>query len=171
MKKLLSLIAIVALFVGTTSLYGQTNSKLGYIDSQALIEMMPGRDTVDNQLEQYKAELEATIQAMLIEYQTKIQEYQTNVNSYSAIIKQTKETEITDLEARIQEFQQNADYDFQAKQAELYSPLLEKAKNAIEAVADEGGFTYIFDSSVGILLYYERGENIMPLVKTKLGLP
>jgi outer membrane protein len=88
----------------------------------------------------------------------------------SDIIRQTKEKEITDLEQRIQTFQQNAELDFQNKQAELYNPLIEKAKTAISEVAEENGYTYIFDAGVGILLYYEKGDNILPMVRAKLGL-
>ena len=49
------------------------------------------------------------------------------------------------------------------------APILEKARLAIEAVGKKNGFTYVFDASMGILLF-ENGENIMPLVKTELGL-
>jgi len=170
MKKLAYLLVVVALFAGATNLTAQTNPKFGYINSQELLGMMPERDSIDAQLQQYKAELENAIQAMLQEYQVKIQTYQENVASYSEIIKKTKEKEITDLENRITEFQQTADYDFQAKQAELYTPLLEKVKSAIESVSQGNGYTYIFDVSMGTLLYYEKGDNIMPLVKSKLGL-
>jgi outer membrane protein len=88
----------------------------------------------------------------------------------SAIIKQTKEREIADLETRITEFQQSAEGDFAQKQAELYDPLITKAKNAIKAVATENGFTYILDISMGVVLYYEAGEDVLPLVRAKLGL-
>ena len=170
MKKLAYLILVVVIFASAFNLTAQTNAKLGYINSQELIGMMPARDSIDKKLQDYKAELENTIQTMMMEYQTKIQDYQANVASYSEIIKKTKEKDITDLESRITEFQQSADYDFQLKQQELYAPLLEKAKNAIESVADENGYTYIFDISMGTLLYFEKGDNIMPQVKTKLGL-
>jgi outer membrane protein len=88
----------------------------------------------------------------------------------STIIRQTKERELADMETRITEFQQQADVDLQNKQMELLEPLLTKAKNAIEAVAEEEGYTYIFDAGVGMLLYYEKGDNILPKVKVKLGL-
>ncbi len=170
MKKLIKPIALLALFVTTLTVSAQTNAKFGYIDSQKLINMMPGKDTVDLQLRNYQKELENTIESMLTEYQNKIANYQANVESMSAIIKKTKEQEIQQLEQRIQDFQQNADADFQARQSELYNPLLEKAKKAIEDVAEENGYTYIFDSSIGFLLYYEKGDNVMSLVKKKLGL-
>jgi outer membrane protein len=52
----------------------------------------------------------------------------------------------------------------------LLQPLLDKAKNAINAVARENGYTYIFDVGTGAVLFYEKGDNILPLVKAKLGL-
>jgi outer membrane protein len=170
MKRLLTTLVLAAILIGAGSVSAQTNAKLGYIDSNKLIELMPGRDTIQQNLQVYQKELENTIKAMYAEYQGKIQDYQTNMAGMSEIIKKTKEKEIVDLESRIKEFEQNADYDLQGKQQELFAPLLEKARNAIKAVADENGYTYIFDASVGVLLYFEKGDDVLPLVKVKLGL-
>lgn len=150
--------------------YSQVNAKLGYIDSNELLEMMPGKDSVQNILQNYGKTLENQLQAMYGEYQTKLQDYQNNSNTMSDIIRQTKEKELVDLETRIQTFQQQADVDLQNKQMELLQPILDKAKNAINAVAKENGYTYIMDVGTGAFLYYEKGDNIMPLVKAKLGL-
>lgn len=170
MKTILRSITLLAILVFTLPALAQTNAKLGYINSNELIEMMPGKDIVEEQLLAYQKSLEGQVQAMLVEYQNKVQDYQANIATMSVIIKQTKEKEITDLEARIQAFQQNAEIDFQNKQAELFNPLIEKAKKAIKEVAEENGYTYIFDAGMGILLYFEKGDNILPLVKQKLGL-
>ncbi len=170
MKNLLKIFIVLVFVAGYSTLNAQTNAKFGYINSNELFELMPGRDTIEAQLREYKTTLENTIQAMLQEYQNKIQEYQVNVATMSDIIKQTKEKEITDLEARIQAFQQTADQDFTNKQAELFNPLLEKAKKAIKEVAEENGYTYIFDAGVGVLLYFEKGDNVLPLVKKNLGI-
>jgi outer membrane protein len=148
----------------------QVNAKLGYIDSNALLEMMPGKDSIQKVLQDYGKTLENQLQTMYAEYQTKVQDYQANSSTMSDIIKQTKEKELADLETRIQSFQQQADTDLQSKQTTLLQPLLDKAKGAITAVAKENGYTYIFDVGTGAFLYYEKGDNIMPLVKTKLGL-
>ena len=43
-------------------------------------------------------------------------------------------------------------------------------KEAIKQVARDGGYAYIFDTSMGATLYDEGGDDIMPLVKKKLGL-
>ena len=150
--------------------FSQVNAKLGYIDSNELLEMMPGKDSIQNVLKDYGKSLENQLQTMYAEYQTKVQDYQTNSGTLSDIIRQSKEKELADLETRIQTFQQQADTDLQDKQVKLLQPLLDKAKNAITAVAKENGYTYIFDVGTGAFLFYEKGDNILPLVKAKLGL-
>jgi outer membrane protein len=107
---------------------------------------------------------------MYTEYQTKLADYQANASSMSDIIRQTKERELADMEVRIQDFQQQADTDYKNMQMKLVEPLLTKAKKAIEDVARENGYTYIFDSYGGTLLFFEKGDNILPLVKNKLGI-
>lgn len=165
-----SVFVIVACVLFSAGAYSQVNAKLGYIDSNELLDMMPQTDSVKNVLQAYGKTLENQLQAMYGEYQTKIQDYQANSRTMSDIIRQTKEKEIADLETRIQTFQQQADTDLQNKQVELLQPLLDKAKNAINTVAKENGYTYIFDVGTGAFLFYEKGDNIMPLVKAKLGL-
>ena len=170
MKKLLVIFSFFVMLAFVFPVNAQTNVKLGYIDSNELLELMPGKDSVERKLMEYQTSLETQIQNMYAEYQTKANDYRANAATMSDIIKQTKEKEILDLEERISTFQQTAEVDFQNKQQELYNPLIEKARKAIKDVADENGYTYIFDSGMGSLLYFERGDNILPLVKQKLGI-
>ena len=72
------------------------------------------------------------------------------------------------MSARIQEFQENAQKQLQDREAELTKPIIDRAKKAIEDVAREGNYTYIFDGAA--LLYSQDSEDIMPLVKKKLGI-
>ena len=158
------------MMLAATTAWSQATLKIGHIDSQQLIELMPEKATVEGKLIAYQKSLEEQIGAMYLEYQNKVADYTNNVDGMSAIIKQTKEREIADLETRITEFQQNAETDFGAKQQELYDPLITKAKNAINTVAKENGFTYILDVSMGTVLYFDSGIDVLPLVKAKLGL-
>lgn len=170
MKKLLRPFLVI-MFCAVMSIgFSQVNAKLGYIDSNELLEMMPGKDSIQTALQDYGKSLENQLQTMYTEYQTKVQDYQANSRTMSDIIRQTKEKELADLETRIETFRQQADADLQEKQVTLLQPLLDKAKNAINTVAKENGYAYIFDVGTGAFLYYEKGDNIMPLVKAKLGL-
>jgi outer membrane protein len=46
----------------------------------------------------------------------------------------------------------------------------ESRKKSVEEVAKENGYKYVIDSSQGTLLYSEPADDVMPLVKKKLGL-
>ncbi|MBK6664614.1 MAG: OmpH family outer membrane protein [Saprospiraceae bacterium] len=56
-----------------------------------------------------------------------------------------------------------------AKREELYKPVLDKVKAEIEKLGKEGGYTMIFDSSAGMILHAAETENLMPVLKAKLG--
>ncbi len=169
MKKLLFVISFI-LIAGVSTLFAQTNAKLGYINSTELMQMMPGMDTVETALTSHRTSLEQTLQTMVQEYQNKAQDYQANYNTMSQIIRQTKEKEIQDMQTRIEQFRQTADQDLQRKQGELFNPLIARAQKAIADVAKENSYNYVFDVSTGSLVYFEAGENVMDLVKAKLGI-
>ena len=145
-------------------------NKFGYIDSQELLLLMPERKTAETAVQEFAKSLEAQLGSMTAEYQERVQEYQANEATYSDLVKQDKVAEITGLEQRIQTFQQNAQQSLQEKEQELLEPILSKARKAIEDVATEGGFTYIFDKSQGAILYAKDSENVLGLVKKKLKL-
>ncbi len=163
MKKL---VIIFATLLSTTA-FAQ---KLGHINSNELLQAMPERSTIEEDIKVYAQELETQLSTMTKEYQAKVQNYQSKEASMTDAIKQDKIQEITNLEERINKFQQTAQKDLQTKEEQLLNPVIEKARNAIEEVAKENGYTYVFDSGVGVLLYQRDSDNIMPLVKKKLGL-
>ncbi len=165
MKKI-TFLAILSLL--TLTLIGQ--NKFGYIDSQELLLLMPERKTAETEVQNFAKSLESQLGSMTAEYQESVQEYQANEANYTDLVKQDKVAEITGLEQRIQAFQQNAQKSLQEKEQELLAPILSKAKNAIDEVAQEGGFTYIFDKSQGSILYAKESQNILDLVRKKLNL-
>ncbi len=171
MKKLVKVLFAVVLTVGVSFGVNAQSLKVGHVDSSAIMEIMPERTQLEQELQTYAAELDAEIKAMYAEYQAKAQDYQANEATMSNLIRQSKQKEILDLETRIQEFQSNADYALQAKQVELLNPLIEKVQKAVNEVGQEKGFTYILDKAVGAVVYI--GDNAIDItadVKTKLGL-
>ena len=171
MRKLVKLLFAVVLTMGVSCGVNAQSLKVGHVDSAAIMEIMPERVKVEQDLQAYAAELQDELQAMGAEYQSKIQDYQANQASMSNLVRQSKEKEIVDLETRIQEFQGSADMALQSKQVELITPLIEKVQNAVNAVGKEKGFTYILDKSVGAVVFI--GDNAIDItsdVKTKLGL-
>jgi len=162
-------IIVVFLLIGTTS-FAQ-NLKFGHINSQELLSLMPERDSAQLVLENYAQQLEDQLETMQVEYNNKVQQYLANQENYTDLIKQTKEQELTDMQERIQGFQNTAQQTIQQKEAQLIQPIIDKAEKAIKEVAEEQGFTYIFDLARGSILYFsDASQDILPLVKVKLNI-
>lgn len=165
MKKLVLFLAC-GLLVGNMALA----QKFGYIDSRELLAAMPEKAKADTAIQQYAKSFQDQLQAMGNEYQKKVQEYQASEKTMTDAIKEVKAKEIQDLQGRIESTNQSAQEKVEKKKQDLYSPILEKADKAIKDVAKEKGYDYVFDASAGALLYAKDTDNIIGLVKTKLGI-
>jgi len=164
MKKLV-LFAVFGLLTLSSSA-----QKFGHINSQELLSLMPERKTAETSLQDYAKGLENQLISMQTEYQSMIENYQNNESSYDDLTKQDKIAEIQGLEQRLTTFQQSAQASLQEKEQELLRPILESAQNAIDIVAKKEKYTYILDSSSGVLLYSKESEDILEKVKDELGL-
>ncbi|MCF8369084.1 MAG: OmpH family outer membrane protein [Bacteroidales bacterium] len=170
MKKLTTLISLsIVLFLASNS-FAQNKIKLGHIDFATLYSMMPGLDSVKAEFETYNKSVQEQFAAMQTELENKFMDYQSKVDGMSEIIRSTKEAEINDLKERMDAFEVTATQDLQNKELQLTAPIIEKAKKAVEEVAKENGYTYIFNSTEGLLLYSDPTDNLMDKVKAKLGI-
>lgn len=159
-------VLVVALFASAT-MFAQKPVKLGHIDAQELIKIMPEVDSIQKKLMAEQEEAESMLKTMQSELQTLYAEYQSKRDQMSDLIKQTKEDELQDKDARIRQFAEQAQKRLQDRNEELFAPIQEKIKNAIAKVAKANGYTYIFTSGATL---YEGGDDILPLVKKEMGL-
>ena len=148
----------------------QTKVKLAHINSSELMKIMPGIDTAQKILEDYQTQLQDELKAMYSEYEKKAMDFQDKQATMSQSLQQVKIKELQDLESRIKTFESSAQEDFQNKQEETLTPIIDRAKAAISEVAKELGYTYVFDTSLGVLLYQEESDNIFEAVKKKIGI-
>lgn len=169
MKKTFILIVATLFAFGGTAM-AQKNIKIGHINSNDLMQIMPGRDSAQTVLQAEVADLETTLKSMQAEAEKRYNDYVANQAGWTDLIRQTKQREIQDMASRIEEFQQNAQKQLQDREQELLKPIIDRAKKAIEDVAKEGGYTYILDAGTAAVLYSQDSDDIMPLVKKKLGL-
>lgn len=168
MKKIIKLTFLgVAVIASSLTVSAQ---KIAHIHLDSLISIMPESKTAQQAVQDYAKQLEQQVTAMQTELQTKYQDYQTNSANMAEVVKTSKEKELNDLNQRIQDFQQQAQADYQKKSAELSKPVYEKAKKAIDQVAKENGYRYALDTSTGLVLYNEPADDIIGLVIKKLGI-
>ncbi|MBS1946809.1 MAG: OmpH family outer membrane protein [Bacteroidetes bacterium] len=168
MKKIVSMVLMAAfLLASKTNVNAQT--KIGYISLAEFMPMMPEFKKADSSMTDFR-------NALAQEYQ----EYQREFNDQDSILSskdtvkftkaqlEIKRKQATELYIKIQGYQQHASEQIQQKQQELLAPVQKKALDAIQAVAKESGFTYVFQKEA--LYVYPNAEDLLPLVKKKLGL-
>jgi outer membrane protein len=160
---------ILALIICVTGLTG-FSQKLGHINGQALVEHMPEYKKAYEELNAYKQQYEDALIAMQAEYEKMIQDFQKVEQTAPKAILDAKAKDIEAKRQGIYDFQEQASADVSNEELKKVDPILKKAKEAIEQVAKANGFTYVFDSGTGTLLYM-GGEDVTPLVCTKLGIP
>ncbi len=169
MKNTIKLIVVVAFTLAAMGVSAQV--KLGHIDSQKLIQAMPEMTAAQKTLQDKQAEVEKELTNMKEQFTTKLNDYSQNAKNYSDVIRASKEQDLQDLQQRIQRFQEIALDNLEKTQKELMQPIMDKALNAIKEVGKENGFSYIYDMSAGIILFAaDNTEDVLPLVKKKLGL-
>lgn len=169
MKTIKILFVALLLITGATSM---AQSKLGYLNSEQVISIMPEMDTITKQLQAYEKELGDTFDAMQAEYTAKVTEFQKKSTTWSTAMQEQKAKEITSLRENITSYEEAARNDGSKKSQELLAPVYKRVQDAITAVGKENSFTYIFDTRAGALIYIDEATaiNALPLVKTKLGI-
>ncbi len=161
---------MIALILTGFSFSASAQQKFAHINSNELLMQMPGVDSVQIKVEMYAEELQETYMSLITEFQRKSQEFEANQANLSEIVRQSRQRELESLRERIIEFQTMAEEDLMMHENRLLSPIIEKAQNAIQEVAEERGYSYVLDSGMGAVIHADPGDDIMPYVKEKLGI-
>lgn len=167
MKKL---ILISVLSILSLNFFAQ-GIKLGHINTQELLAVLPQKIAAEEELRVHAAQLEEFQKSIQDELNKKYEAYLTERESYNDLVKATKEKDLQDLQQRLATYNKTAQQDLQQKESELIQPIIEKIKTTIDEVGKENGFLYIFDTASGNLLFMSsESVDITPLVRKKLGL-
>lgn len=172
MKKLLLTLAACAMFIFVSGTFSFAQQKIGHINTQEVLQLMPERDSASKVYEKFNSEITKNFESMQVVYNNLLETYTKQKDSLSSFIRSAKEAELVDMQGKIKNFTDVAQQELDKKQTELMAPIVDKLKKAIKAVAESNKFTYIIDVAGGSLVYFPEDEslNILPLVKAKLGI-
>ena len=165
MKKLL-LGAVMAL--GIMSASAQT--KIGYINTDDLMAIMPEAAKINTDLNEYQTTLQQQGLALQKEADAKRDQYFKDSATFSNSKKEIVRDELVKLYTRLQGYDQEAQEKAQKYAQEKIAPMRTKAMEAIKTVAKERGYTYVIDDATTILLVMPPGDDLLPMVKAKLGI-
>ena len=160
---------VICLLISITS-FGQ--QLFGHVNSQDILSIMPEASTAQLALQAELEGLQEQGQIMMQEFEAQQKEFQINQETMNEAVRNDKLKSLENLQERIVLFEQSAEQSIQMKQAELFEPILTKIQNAIDEVAEEKGYSYVFDivGLQGGMVYKNDSYDLTGLVKAKLNL-
>jgi outer membrane protein len=165
MKKII----VAGAFILSGILAASAQGKIGYINTEELINVMPEADVANGQLQTYQQALVQQGNEYLQEFNEKDSTFNADSSKMSPAIKDFKRKDLIELYQKVQGWNQTMQQMLGDKQQALLKPIHDKALESIKSVAKENGYTYIIDASA--LIVSPPADDILPLVKKKLGIP
>ena len=165
MKKL-KLLAITACLLIAGS--GVKAQKTGYIRVDDMVVLLPETKKIDSLLQRYQADsLNPQFAYLVQEYNRKDSMINTKDSvKLSPVVRGQIRQELESIAYQVQNWQPYVQQAMQNKQEEFLAPIYRKVLEAINTVAKETGYTYVYNKEA--LLVAPTGDDILPLVAKKL---
>jgi outer membrane protein len=168
MKKFVTILLVAAGLV-MVSYHSEAQAKFGYISLGDLYPTMAEYKKADSSMIDYRNAIGQQFEDMQKEYR----EQDSLLNSkdtakYTKAQLELKKRSMNEMLIKLQGWNNQAQQMLEQKQQELMAPIQKKALETIQAVAKENGLVYVFAKEA--LLVSPPAEDILPLVKKKLGL-
>ena len=146
------------------------SQKFGHLNSANLLLEMPEIKEADKELSAYQKGLIAAGKELGKAFELNYNKYieDANTGTLSAVRMKQRESELQTENQNIQNYEVQIQSLLAIKKEELYSPILDKVRNALQDIGKVHGYTMIFDSSTGMLLHAIESEDVTNLVKAKL---
>lgn len=168
MKKSIMIIAALVLICTAAS---AQNLKFAHVNFNELVQLMPEMDSARVQIDAATKETQETYQSMIMEFQSKYEQYNQKQATWTPAVRDSKQKELTDIQTRIQEFEQASQQDLNQLQNTLMAPIYQKAQQKIQELAKAQGVIYVFDESSLHYVDDTQSLDLTPAAREALGIP
>lgn len=167
---IISKVAFFVLFALSFQLVSAQN--FSFVNTADVLQSLPEVKQANSELETYRNQLinlgQKRVETLRSKY-ADLEQRQAQGN-ISPVQLEQETAALKDEEQQIMAFEQESQQKIVAKSEELLGPIRDKVQKAIDDVAKENNYSYVFDNSSGFILYGDETVNITSKVKTKLGL-
>lgn len=151
--------------------------KYACVNVDMVLHSIPDYNQVLNRLNRYTAEWQEELEAKQQEIDLLRQDYQQEAYLLPDNLKQRRQAEITTKETELRALQRQyfgPGGELEQKRVELMKPVQDRVNNAIERVAREKNYAFVFDKSVaGALVYvsdkYDISNQVLEILGVKPG--
>ncbi|BEG99843.1 OmpH family outer membrane protein [Bacteroides sedimenti] len=169
---MLKKIALVLLFALPVGAFAQT-FKFGHMKFSEIVTVMPEYIKAQSDLQALQKQYASEIKRTQDEFNKKYAEFIAAKDTLPQNISERRQKELQDMAQRGQEYEQEAQAQLQKAQEEKTAPIFKKLEDAITAVGQAEGFTYIFDVSNKTIIPFVNEKTSIdatPAIKAKLGI-
>lgn len=168
MKYMNKLIGLFLLLVISTASMAQSG-KVGYVNSDAVISLLPSFKSAQTELETFANGLiTPEMEEKQKELETRYSKFRKESATMSDTRREVEAQELMKLEQEYNKIAQPVQQQIVTKEAELMQPIQKEAQELISSVAKANGFSVVLDTRAGII-WAEENASLLPLIKTKLG--
>ena len=156
--------ALFLLFVGASLLFtsdAYAQQKIGYVDSDYILNLVPEFATIQQNVDRQAQEWEAEIEEAQNKVDEMFREYQARELLYTNEERNRKRDEIVKAEEEAERLRMRyfgPEGELFVEQDNQMRPLQERLMKAIETVASEDGYDYIFDKNGDFLFLFAREQ-------------
>lgn len=159
MRKLSVAVLVIGLVLLGVSLCSAQSPKTAYVNSETILRELPEAQAAQKELETTLKGWQDELEKMGKELQEGLDDYQKKQALMDPTAKAAKEKSLQDLQQKAREYQfqkfDQRDGEAVKLREKKLAPIQEKVLKAIEGVAKEDGFNFVFDkiTNASILLY------------------
>lgn len=166
MKKFFTVMLFALCLVAAGEVHAQ--SKIGFISSQELVSVMPETKKADSSLQELRNALVQNATDKQNAFYAAVEKFNKDSATLTPSVKAVKRSELTKMGQDLSGEEDRIQQQLQQRQQELLGPINKKAYDAVQAVAKENGYGYVFEKEA--LLVAPPGDDILPLVAKKLNI-
>ncbi|MCL2290320.1 MAG: OmpH family outer membrane protein [Bacteroidetes bacterium] len=171
MKKNLLLI-ILAISLSLSAFAQQQRN--GYIDSEYILNNIPEYKEAQKELDRLAVNWQRDIEKRFASIDSMYKQYQVEAITLPENLKQKREEAIIKAEQDAKELQKKRfgkDGDLFKKREELVKPIQDRVFNAIEAIAKDRGYAFVFDVAGSMTIVYADPKwDLNDMVMQRLGI-
>jgi outer membrane protein len=170
MKKIGLILSVAFVFVVANNIFAQL--KIGYVDSDTIMKQLPDAQDTQKKIDAIIKEWQEELSKMERDWKAKYDDYDKRKLVLSEQKRVEIEKELVTLEDQISKYRQDkfgVKGELFQKQEELMKPVQNRIFSAIQLVAKEGNYDFIFDRSGDIIFLYAKEEyDVTKIVLDKL---
>lgn len=164
------ILGLLAILLAASPVAAQ--QKLAYIDSEEILRLLPEYQTARDQVDRLANQWQAELDGMAEEIEALEREFEARELLYTPEDRERKQTEISTRRTEMGQFRRRhfgPDGELFRQEQQAMRPIQERVLDAVEVIAEEGDYDFIFDRTGDLIfLYAKDAHNVTELVLDEL---